>query len=126
MAGEKKRILVVDDDPDITRMLQIMLEHEGFVVLRAHGTAQGMTMLARETPDLVLLDLMMPHLDGLELCRYIRREPRTASVPVIMFSAASSEKNIQAAMQAGATHYIQKTTNKDQLMQTINDALRAA
>lgn len=124
--SDKKHILVVDDDPEITRMLQIMLEFHGFAVTRAHGTAQGMTMLSKETPDLVLLDFMMPHLDGLELCSYIRRDPRTANVPVIIFSAASGDDRLQAAMNAGATRFIQKTVGKDELMKAITDTLGSA
>lgn len=124
--SDKKHILVVDDDPEITRMLQIMLEFHGFAVTRAHGTAQGMTMLSKETPDLVLLDFMMPHLDGLELCSYIRRDPRTANVPVIIFSAANGDDRLQAAMNAGATRFIQKTVGKDELMKAITDTLGPA
>ena len=114
-----KHILVVDDDPEITRMLQIMLEHFGFEVKRAHGTAQGMTMVEHAVPDLVVLDFMMPHLSGVEMCSFIRRDPRTAHVPVVIYSAASGDDDIQAAMAGGATRYVLKTAGSEELMKVI-------
>ncbi len=120
-----QHILVVDDDPETTRMLQILFEHHGYRVQRAHGTAQGMTALASAVPDLVLLDFMMPHLNGAELCRFIRRDPRTAHVPVFIYSAASHDENIQAALEAGATRFVPKTTDRDALMSLVHAALTA-
>jgi DNA-binding response OmpR family regulator len=121
----RKRILVVDDDPEITRMLQLMLEFQGYEVKRAHGTAQGMTILGAEIPDLVLLDFMMPHLNGIELCTYLRRDPRTAHVPVVMYSAAANEENMQAALEAGATRFVHKTTDSDELLNVVKEVLSA-
>lgn len=121
--AKKQRILVVDDDPETTRMLQIIFEHDGYEVMRAHGTAQGMASLATDVPDLVLLDFMMPHLNGAELCRFIRRDPRTAQVPVFIYSAASHDENIQAALDAGATRFVAKTINREDLMRIVKEAL---
>lgn len=114
---------MVDDDPETTRMLQILFEHYGFEVRRAHGTAQGMAALATDVPDLVLLDFMMPHLNGAELCSYIRRDPRTASVPVIIYSAASNDDYVQAALEAGATRFVSKTISREDLMTIVNEVL---
>lgn len=123
MAEQTRRIiLVVDDEPEITRMLQVMLEHHGYEVRRAHGTAQGMHMLESEPPDLVLLDLMMPHLSGVELCAYIRRDPRTAKVPVIVYTAANNEQVVQSAMEAGATKILPKTIDRSELIEAIDEA----
>src|SRR5262245_57661920 len=119
----KRQILVVDDEPGITRMLQFLFEHHGFEVKRAHSTAQGMSMLAAEIPDLVVLDFMMPHLTGVELCRFIRRDPRTSHVPVIVYSAVSNDENIQAAMEAGATRFLEKTVDQDVLLKAIIETL---
>lgn len=118
-----QKILVVDDDPETTRMLQIMFEHDGYQVQRAHGTAQGMSALAADVPDLVLLDFMMPHLNGAELCRFIRRDPRTAHVPVFVYSAASHDENIQSALDAGATRFVPKTINREDLLKLVKEAL---
>lgn len=121
-----RRILVVDDEPELTRMLQVLFEHFGFEVQRAHGTAQGMAALATQAPDLVVLDFMMPHLNGIELCRYIRRDPRTSQLPIIIYSAVSNEDNIQAALAAGATRFVPKTIANEQLVQIVNEVLASA
>jgi len=119
----KKQILVVDDDPDMTKLLQMILEYNGFEIRRAHGTAQGMQQLANYEPDLVMIDYMMPHLNGLELCGYIRRDPRLADVPVIVYSALNTEDAILAAEQAGATRFVQKTSSNDDLIKVIKEVL---
>jgi len=119
----RRIILVVDDEPEITRMLQVMLEHHGYTVRRAHGTAQGMHILESEPPDLVLLDLMMPHLSGVELCGYIRRDPRTAKVPVIVYTAANNDEVVRSAMEAGATKFLSKTVDRAELIKAIDEAL---
>ena len=100
-----------------------MLEFQGYEVKRVHGTAQGMTSLGTDVPDLVLLDFMMPHLNGIELCTYVRRDPRTAHVPVVMYSAAANEENMQAALDAGATRFVHKTADSDQLLQVVKEVL---
>jgi two-component system response regulator ArlR len=121
----KKTILVVDDEPEITRMLQLMLEHEGYEVRRAHGAVQGMS-LVNEVPDLVLLDIMMPHLNGPELCSYIRRDPRTAHVPVIIYSAVYTEQSVKSAMDAGATRYLHKMVSVEELLRNVRELMIAA
>ena len=119
----QKLVLVVDDEPEITRMLELMLEYEGYAVRRAHGTAQGMVILETETPDLILLDSMMPQMSGLELCRYVRREPRTAHIPVIVYSAAAGDQSVKMAMDAGATRYVRKTVSGEELLKTVREML---
>jgi DNA-binding response OmpR family regulator len=123
MAKDGRRILVVDDEPELTRMLQVMFEHFGFEVQRAHGTAQGMAALATTVPDLVILDFMMPHLNGIELCSYIRRDPRTAQVPILIYSAVNSDEKIQAALAAGATRFVPKTIASEELVKIVHEVL---
>ena len=122
-AKTQKLVLVVDDEPEITKMLELMLEYEGYEVRRAHGTAQGMAILETETPDLILLDSMMPQMSGLELCRYVRREPRTAHIPVIVYSAAAGDQSVKMAMDAGATRYVRKTVSGEELLKTVREML---
>ena len=126
MTEPKKQILVVDDDPDMTKLLQMILEYNGFEIKRAHGTAQGMQQLANYAPDLVMIDYMMPHLTGLELCGYIRRDPRLANIPVIVYSAMNTEEAIETAMKAGATRFVQKTSSNDVLVTVIKEVLAAS
>jgi DNA-binding response OmpR family regulator len=123
MTDIKKQILVIDDDPDITRMLQLILEYHGFEIKRAHGTAQGMQMLATMVPDMVLIDYMMPHFTGLELCTYVRRDPRVSHVPIIVYSALNTADAIDASMKAGATRFVQKTVGNDALVGVIREVL---
>lgn len=126
MTELKKQILVVDDDPEMTKLLQLILEHNGFVIRRAHGTAQGMQQLANYVPDLVLIDYMMPHLTGLELCGYIRRDPRLMNTPVIVYSAMNTPEAIETARKAGATRFVEKTSRNDVLIGVIKELLAAA
>jgi CheY-like chemotaxis protein len=123
MTERKQQILVIDDDPDITKMLQMILEYNGYETKRAHGTAQGMQMLANAVPDLLLIDYMMPHLTGLELCSYVRRDPSMADLPIIVYSALNTDEVIDAAMNAGATRFIQKTGGNDVLLKVIKEVL---
>ena len=122
-AKTQKLVLVVDDEPEITRMLQMMLEYEGYAVRCAHGTAQGIVALEAEAPDLILLDFMMPQMSGLELCSYVRREPRTAHIPVIVYSAAAGDQSVKMAMDAGATLYVSKTVSSEKLLKTVREML---
>ncbi len=122
----KKRVLIVDDDPEITTMLQVMLELYGYEVRLAHGVAQGMAALTADPPDVMLLDVMMPQISGLELCRYVRRDPRTERLPVIVFSARSNDENVRQAMAFGATMFLNKTANRDELLAAIDRALGLA
>lgn len=118
-----KRILIVDDDPDVTDMIAVLLELHGYDVRKVYGTMPGMTTVMADPPDLVLLDVMMPHLSGLELCRYIRRDPALFKLPVIFFSARASEEQVGEAMAAGATSFVKKTASKDELLAAIRSAL---
>ena len=84
-------ILVVDDETEIRRIVSILLKQEGYRALEASNGSEALTVLGQETPDLVLLDIIMPGMDGFEVCQAIRENPRTASVPVIMLSAVSNQ-----------------------------------
>jgi CheY-like chemotaxis protein len=120
-----QRILIVDDDPEVADMMAVMLELHGYEVQKVHGTMQGMTAVLADPPDLVLLDMMMPHLSGLELCRYIRRDPALFNLPIVFFSARSDDAQQREAMIAGATAFVKKTAGKDELLDTIRSALAA-
>ena len=84
-------ILLVDDDPAMRRLPSVLLKREGFEILEASGGTEALEILKTETPDLVLLDIMMPDMDGFEVCEAIRENPRTADIPVIMLSAVSDQ-----------------------------------
>jgi DNA-binding response OmpR family regulator len=104
------RVLAVDDDPIILRLLQLNLELEGFEVLTAGDGIAGLEVIRRERPEVVLLDVMMPNLDGFQVCRSVRADddPTVASTPIVILSARAQEADVEAGMAAGADAYVTK------------------
>lgn len=106
-----RRVLVVDDDPRLLHIVVMYLGIEGYEVFMATNGEDGLAELERERPDLVILDIMMPGIDGIEACRRIRSNPETADLPVLMFSALSGDQDVERARLAGANHLITKPFN---------------
>jgi len=117
-------VLVVDDDVDIARFIEINLRLEGFDVLLAHDGQEALDVIAGELPDLALLDVMMPHIDGVELCRRLRSDPLTASLPVIMLTAKSLSVDKVVGLTAGADDYIIKPFDTLELIARVRSTLR--
>ncbi len=107
----RRRILVVDDDPRLLHIVQMYLSIEEFDVVTALNGEDGLREIETSKPDLVILDIMMPGMDGIEACRRIRTNPETASLPVLMFSALSGDEDVERARHAGANHLITKPFN---------------
>jgi DNA-binding response OmpR family regulator len=105
------RILVVDDDPRLLHIVAMYLGIEGYEVITAENGEDGLTKLQERPPDLVILDIMMPGMDGIETCRRMRGHVPTADIPIVMFSALSSDDDIERARVAGANHLITKLFN---------------
>ncbi len=105
---EIRTILLAEDDPYIRRVAQIALTREGFAVSTASDGAEALQLLDERLPDLVILDGMMPRIDGLEVCRRLKASPRTAHIPVIILSARSQHADEEAGRTAGAVAYIKK------------------
>jgi len=106
-----RRILVVDDDPRLLHIVQMYLAIEEFDVITALNGEEGLRHVEADKPDLVILDIMMPGMDGIEMCRRIRTNPETAAIPVLMFSALSGDEDVERARHAGANHLITKPFN---------------
>ncbi|GAC1343507.1 MAG: hypothetical protein NVSMB29_16280 [Candidatus Dormibacteria bacterium] len=102
------RVLLVDDDPRLSRVVATYLKLEGYDVSVATGAIEGMQLLADEPYDIAFLDVMMPGMDGIEACRRLRSNPATAQIPVVIFTALSSERDCERARLAGASHLITK------------------
>lgn len=100
-------ILVVDDEKDILELLKYNLEKEGYKVLTAHNGREALKVV-RQKPDLVILDIMMPELDGWEVCKAIRKDPSTAKIPVVFLTARDSEFDEVLGLELGADDYIVK------------------
>jgi CheY-like chemotaxis protein len=107
----QRSILVVDDDPRLLHIVQMYLGIEGYEVRTAANGEEGLREIGQARPDLIILDIMMPGMDGLEACRRIRGNPETADIPVLMFSALSGDDDVERARVAGANHLITKPFN---------------
>jgi len=99
--NSSKAILVVDDDESILSFLVFCLKSEGFQVLSAKSAEDALSVLKNKTPDLVLLDIMLPMMDGFALCKLLRREPKTAKVPVLFITAYADPANLQKSSGCG-------------------------
>jgi two-component system KDP operon response regulator KdpE len=118
---EKSRVLVVDDEPQITRVLRTVLTSQGYQVQTAAEGQSALTSFAEFRPELVITDLFMPHMDGLELCRRIRA---MSSVPIIVLSVKGEERTKVEALDSGADDYVTKPFSIDELMARVRAALR--
>ena len=119
-----KHILVIEDDPDIVELLRYNLERESYRVTSAGTGSEGLAELQRERPDLVILDLMLPEVAGFELCRRLRRDPATETLPVIMLTARSEEADVIAGIELGADDYIKKPFSPRELVARVGAVLR--
>ncbi|MGH3924604.1 MAG: response regulator transcription factor [Pseudonocardiaceae bacterium] len=122
--GAHPVILVVEDEPDLRSLLDRQLDRAGYRVLLAEDGLEGLETASREAVDLVLLDLMLPHLDGLEVCRRLKRDARTSRLPVIMLTAKGEPVDRIVGLELGADDYITKPFNLRELLLRIAAVLR--
>jgi len=116
----RKKILVVDDEADILHFLELVLAERGYEVATAAGGQQALSQARSQAPDLVLLDIMMPQMDGWEVLRLLRIDPRTATIPVAMISARTDAKDRVQGLQEGAVDYICKPFSLDELLAKVD------
>lgn len=124
MAVAKKHILVVEDEEDVLELLRFNLTREGFSVATATRGEEGLKAVAQKRPDLILLDLMLPELSGLEVCRQLKKDPKTAGIPVIMVTAKDAEADIVVGLEVGADDYVTKPFSVKVLISRIRVVLR--
>jgi DNA-binding response OmpR family regulator len=117
------RILAVDDEPHILRLVSFSLSAGGFDVLEATDGLTAVEIAEREQPDLILLDVMMPALDGYEACRRLKANPATAGIPVVMLSAKSQKAEQAVGLEAGAINYICKPFTPKDLVAQVRGVL---
>ena len=120
----KGTVLVVDDEPEIREIIRFHLEREGFAVRAAPDGQQALDECRAAAPTLVVLDLMMPRMDGLELCRRLRGEARTRNLPILMLSAKGSEADIVLGLGLGADDYLSKPFSAGELVARVQAVLR--
>ena len=121
--GGPRTILIVDDDPRLREFVRVNLEMEGYTVREAASAEEGMAAIEEAKPDLILLDVMMPHIDGWEMLRRVQERHGIGSIPVIMFSGKVEEKDLEGAQQRGASGFIGKPFNPQQLIESTKQLL---
>jgi two-component system alkaline phosphatase synthesis response regulator PhoP len=119
-----KKILVVEDEPDILQLVKLYLEKEGFRTATAVNGAQALKKVKEDKPDLIVLDLMLPEIDGLEVCKRLRSVPDTAMLPIIMLTAKAEESDTVIGLELGADDYVAKPFSPKALVARIKALLR--
>lgn len=120
---EQPLVLAADDDEDILGLVSFRLERAGYTVLLARDGEEALEIALREQPDLAVLDVMMPKLEGFELTRRLRGEQATSRMPIILLTARSQEADVQQGFDAGADDYIRKPFSPDELLSRVQAIL---
>ncbi len=123
-AASHKKILIVEDEKDILQLVKLYLEKEGFRTVTASTGREALTQAAAEKPNLVVLDLMLPELDGLEVCKRLRSQPDTATLPIIMLTAKAEESDTVVGLELGADDYVTKPFSPKALVARVKALLR--
>lgn len=118
-----KKILVIEDDPATSRLVDYSLKHEGYQVLSASNGLEGIRKARNEAPDLVILDVMLPGMDGFEICHRLRAEAATAKIPILMFSAKAQEIDKDTGLKVGADEYLPKPAAPAEIVSRVEKLL---
>lgn len=119
----KQSVLVVDDEPQARSMLRLILVRAGFEVIEAKDGYEALDEVERRLPDLMLLDIMMPGIDGFTVCKKLRAKERTADLPIIVLSAKTDAESIKRGLEVGATKYLTKPVSPDELTRRVREVL---
>jgi CheY-like chemotaxis protein len=125
LARPMARVLVIDDEPDVRWLLRVSLERAGHEVLLAEDGLRGVAMALKQRPEIIVLDLMMPVMDGYGVLAELGKDARTASVPVIVLSARAIPEEAARATKAGASRFLEKPFDPADLTTELNDMLAA-
>jgi DNA-binding response OmpR family regulator len=119
----KKRILVVDDEVGALTLIGIMLERGGFSVLKAKDAQDALAVLDQSSPDLIILDVMMPGMDGITLCKHIRQRNELRQTPILILSARNDSDSVMRGVEAGANDYLPKPILHHDLVTKVKNML---
>jgi two-component system alkaline phosphatase synthesis response regulator PhoP len=119
-----KKILIVDDEADLVETVRFPLEMEGFNVLVSYNGEDGLGQARKEKPDLILLDLMLPKLDGYKVCRLLKFDERYKNIPILMLTAKTQEKDKALGLETGANEYITKPFDLEKLVEKVKGYLK--
>jgi DNA-binding response OmpR family regulator len=125
MATMQKTVMVIEDEPDAADLFAEMMRLNGYRVLKTYSGAPAMALIAQEKPDLIILDIMMPGVSGLDVLRYVRGEPDSAAIPVVVVSARATATAIAEGMAAGATVYLTKPVSYTDLKNAVDSLVRS-
>lgn len=117
------RILVIDDEPDMVSAIKLRLEANGYEVIAGKDGPEGLNKARMEKPDLIILDIMLPKLDGFKVCRMLKYDEKFKNIPVIMFSAKVQKRDIERGKEMGADAYITKPFKADELLAKMKELL---
>jgi DNA-binding response OmpR family regulator len=120
----KKKIVIIEDEPDILEVLSYNLKREGYDILTATDGVQGLSLVRKEVPDMVLLDLMLPGMDGVEICSAIKKDQQTQNTLIIMVTAKGEESDIVLGLGVGADDYITKPFSPKELIARVKAVMR--
>ncbi|MBL8061942.1 MAG: response regulator [Anaerolineales bacterium] len=123
MTSTQKTVMIIEDEPDAAELFAEMMRVNGYRVIKMFSSAPAIPIISQEKPDVILLDVMMPDISGLEVLRFIRREPELASIPVIIVSAKSMPSDIKNGIEAGASMYLTKPVGFQDLKQAVRKVL---
>ena len=121
--SDKTRVLLVDDEPSIVKMVGKRLEVEGFDVTVAMDGQEGLKKAQNEVPDVIILDLMLPKLNGYEVCTMLKQDARYQKIPVVLFTAKAQEKDEKIGMECGANAYVRKPFRAQELIEKIRSLI---
>jgi two-component system, OmpR family, phosphate regulon response regulator PhoB len=124
MPAVREKIVVIEDESDILEVIEYNLTREGYRILTSRDGEEGLALAKREAPSLVLLDLMLPSLDGIEVCRLLKSDPVTSKIPVIMVTAKGEESDAVLGLGLGADDYVRKPFSPKELVARVKAVLR--
>ena len=120
----KEKILIVEDDKDMRRLVEYNLAKNQYRTILAVDGEQALTLAQKESPDLILLDIMLPTMDGLEVCRVLKKDPKTSSIPILMLTAKAEEVDKVVGLEMGADDYVTKPFSPRELIARVGSILR--
>ena len=126
MEARKTRVLLVDDEPDLVQMVAVRLTAVGYEVTKAYDGQEALAKVKEVHPDLIILDLMLPKLDGYKVCRLLKFDERTRSIPILIFTARAQVEDVTLATECGADAYLTKPFEAKMLLAKIQELLMAA
>jgi DNA-binding response OmpR family regulator len=126
MAANPKTVMIVEDEPDAAELFAEMMRVSGYRVLKASASALAMRMITEQKPDVIILDIMMPDISGLEILHFMQREADLAKIPVVVVSAKSMPSDVRDGLDAGAAIYLTKPVGYVDLKSAVERALKEA